>query len=57
LNCFSISRSLRSEEDDPIHEHLIPENRDFERDVGKRRITCRKMTGVGIKELLNPFYQ
>jgi hypothetical protein len=36
LNCFSISRSLCSEEDDPIHVHLIPENQDFEPNVRKR---------------------
>ena len=29
LNCFSISRSLCSEEDDPIHEHLIPRESRF----------------------------
>jgi hypothetical protein len=35
LNCFDISRSLSSEEDDPIQQHLIPENRDFEPKVRK----------------------
>lgn len=53
---YPFSLELRSEEDDPIRHHLIPENRDFEPKVRKLEANRLNLLGTGIDARPKPHY-